>query len=161
MDTTPPKEDESSYDICVACEHPSAGIDPEPIVRAIRKTLEAHQRPACRLSVALVDDATMTELHARYLTVREPTDVLTFDLHENDPEVIDAEIVISLDAARRESDQRRHQVADELLLYAIHGTLHLLGYDDHSAGDAEVMHAREDELLTALGVGPIFRGTEE
>ena len=160
MDTTPPKENESSYDICVACEYPDAGIDPAPIVRAIRKTLEAHRRPACRLSVALVDDATMTELHARYLTVREPTDVLTFDLHENDAEVIDAEIVISLDAARRESNQRRHPVADEVLLYAIHGTLHLLGYDDHNADDAEVMHAREDELLTALGVGPIFRGTE-
>ena len=58
--------------------------------------------------------------------------------------------------AKRSSAQRGTDVAAELLLYALHGTLHLCGYDDRSRAGFERMHAREDELLVALGVGPVF-----
>ena len=46
---------------------------------------------------------------------------------------------------------------DEVLLYALHGVLHLCGYDDRTDRDFAAMHRREDEILERLGVGAIFR----
>jgi probable rRNA maturation factor len=139
-------------------------FDCERIVHAVRAALRAHHCPCGRLSVALVDDVAMTDLHDRFMGIAEPTDVLTFDLRDGDfhhdgsaPEGgVDGEIVISVDTAARESAQRGRPVVDEVLLYAIHGTLHLLGYDDHDEADFERMHAHEDQLLTELGVGPVY-----
>ena len=48
------------------------------------------------------------------------------------------------------------KVADELLLYALHGILHLCGYDDRTPADYRRMHRLEDRILTQLGIGPIF-----
>ncbi|MCB9849948.1 MAG: rRNA maturation RNase YbeY [Phycisphaerales bacterium] len=132
-------------------------IVPQRIVDALRAVLQQHDRPTCTLSVALVDDARMSDLHEQYLGISGTTDVLTFDLDESDPDVVDGEIIICADTARRESAARGHAVADEILLYAVHGCLHLLGYDDHDADEAAAMHAREDELLALVGVGPVYR----
>ena len=44
----------------------------------------------------------------------------------------------------------------EALLYAVHGLLHLCGFDDRTARDFDVMHQREDEILCAIGVGAVF-----
>lgn len=49
-----------------------------------------------------------------------------------------------------------HPMAHELLLYALHGLLHLSGFDDRTDSEFAAMHAREDEILTRLGVGPVF-----
>lgn len=46
--------------------------------------------------------------------------------------------------------------AAELALYVVHGLLHLSGYDDHDPSAARIMHAREDALLVALGLGPVY-----
>jgi probable rRNA maturation factor len=117
-----------------------------------------------RLGVAVVDAAAMADLHQRYSGVPGPTDVLTFDLRD-DPaadaaSAIDGDVVLCLDVADRQARRRGHDTRLELLLYAVHGLLHLQGYDDHTAADARAMHRREDELLTAAGFGAVFgRGT--
>lgn len=107
--------------------------------------------------MAIVDDAHMAELNEAHLAHQGPTDVLTFDLRdsENSPR-IEGQIVISIDTARREAAERGHSLEAELALYAIHGTLHLLGHDDHDAAEAAAMHKLEDELLTSLGMGATF-----
>ena len=73
----PPEQQEPAYDIDVSVDTPADGVDLQTIVRAIRTTLDAHQRNACKLSVALVNDATMAELHERYMGIGGPTDVPT------------------------------------------------------------------------------------
>jgi probable rRNA maturation factor len=66
--------------------------------------------------------------------------------------------VICLDEARRRAGELGHTVHKELLLYCVHSLLHVQGYDDVTAAGARRMHAREDEILVALGIGPVYRG---
>ena len=109
------------------------------------------------LSVAVVDDDSMAELHERFLKVAGPTDVLTFEIERDaDGRVSEGEVVVCLGEAARQAGARGHAVEHELLLYAIHGLLHLSGYDDLDDAGYDRMHAREDELLAALGVGAVF-----
>ena len=85
-----------------------------------------------------------------------PADDLAEDQTDQSHPTLDGEIVISVDTARRESQNRGHTLSDEVLLYAVHGTLHLLGYDDHTEDEAQAMHRKENEILTRLGIGPVY-----
>lgn len=106
------------------------------------------------LSIAVVGRAAMASLHQRHSGVAGATDVLTFDLRDDDPPrwLIDAEIVVCADVARQRVGTRG-DATRELALYVAHGVLHLAGYDDHSPRDFARMHAREDELMARLGLG--------
>ena len=109
------------------------------------------------LSLALVDDETMSDLHGRFMGLAGPTDVLTFPL-ETDlrGRVLGGEVVVCVPEARRRAGERQTPVERELLLYAVHGMLHLLGFDDRTAAGFRAMHRTEDDILTRLGVGPVF-----
>ncbi|MFH0982541.1 MAG: rRNA maturation RNase YbeY [Planctomycetota bacterium] len=155
-------DEESPYDIDVAedeaAPHP---IPAERIKRAVAVTLQRHGRDAARISVALVDDARMAGLNQRYLGHPGPTDVLSFDLGESDAHApLEGEIVISWETAAREAACRGHSIEAEAMLYVVHGTLHLVGFDDRSPEAAAAMHAEEDRVLTDLGVGAVYGGHE-
>lgn len=128
--------------------------------RAVRATLRRHDVQSARISVIGVSDKRMARLNQKHLGHRGATDVLTFDLRDGAAEV-EGEIVLSLDTARREAVRRGHAVSSEAALYAVHGVLHLLGYDDHQLRRADKMHRMEDEILTSIGLGPVYsRGTK-
>jgi probable rRNA maturation factor len=61
-----------------------------------------------------------------------------------------------VDEAGRQSAVRGHTVEQELLLYVVHGVLHCLGHDDHDPDAAARMHAEEDRVLAAVGVGVTY-----
>lgn len=114
----------------------------------------------------VVNDQQMSAAHKKFSGIEGTTDVLTFDLApqgstENfEHKVLDTDLIICIDEAARQAEQHNHSPAHELLLYIIHGTLHCLGYDDHTDKDFKAMHDKEDQLLTAAGIGPLFgRGT--
>lgn len=115
--------------------------------------------------VRIVDDAEMVLAHARFCDQETTTDVLTFDLASGSTEfntkVLDTDLIICADEAQRQSRERGHPIAHELLLYILHGVLHCLGYDDHDKREYERMHAREDELLRAAGVGAVFSDSSD
>lgn len=116
-------------------------------------------KPLGQITILLADDQRMSSLHRQFMSIDSPTDVLTFDLSESagDPHApIDAEIALGLEVAQRQAAQRGYPVERELLLYAIHGLLHLLGFDDHDEQSYNAMHAEEDRILTAIGVGATF-----
>ena len=104
-------------------------------------------------------------MNKRYLKREGPTDVLSFDLRDGDADrdgdssgkAVDGEIVVSVDTAAREALRRGHSLDAEVALYAVHGTLHLLGYSDREERDAARMHEVEDEILTASGMGAVYR----
>ena len=106
------------------------------------------------LSFVVVDDERMAELHERYADVPGPTDVLSFPLA--DEPVLVGEVVISADTARREAAARGHPAYDELLLYAVHGVMHLVGHDDHDPADRRRMRRAEREALAALGRTSVY-----
>ncbi len=80
------------------------------------------------------------------------------DAEGGDAEVapLEGELIISIDTATREAKSRGHDVLAEVSLYAVHGTLHLLGFDDLTPEDARIMRAREDDVLRELGFGSVY-----
>jgi probable rRNA maturation factor len=116
-------------------------------------------RPAlAHLSIALVDSARMRRLHKTFLADGNLTDVLTFPLEtDSRGQTIGGEIVICPAVAMDQARRRKSPARNELLLYALHGMLHLCGFDDKTPTGFEKMHVKEDEILTQLGVGPVFR----
>jgi len=129
--------------------------------REIRRALRAAGVDRAELGVTVVGDTDMAELHRRHKDTPGTTDVLTFDLRDDPADPIDADVVLCLDEAARQAAERGHGVELELLLYAVHALMHLLGEDDQDAASAGRMHRREDALLEALGHGRVFgRGPE-
>ena len=106
--------------------------------------------------VAIVRDAAMRRLHRTYLRQDSTTDVLTFDMRDAPEEPIHGDVVVNLDEAQRQARKRGHDLRLELMLYAVHGLLHLQGYDDRTEEDAAEMHLREDTLFKAAGLPAIY-----
>lgn len=110
------------------------------------------------LSFALVGDAMMSNLHGQFLSIPGPTDVLTFELdYDARGWVISGEVIVCVPEARRQAKRHGTKVGHELLLYCLHGLLHLTGYDDLDDAAHRKMHRAEDRILTAIGIGPVFR----
>jgi probable rRNA maturation factor len=109
---------------------------------------------ALEVSFVVLGDDEMAELHERYAGVPGPTDVLAFPLAD-DP-VLLGEVLVCAETARREAAARGHSAYDELLLYAVHGVLHLVGHDDHEPADRRRMRGAERRALTALGAEPVY-----
>jgi probable rRNA maturation factor len=130
-----------------------AGVTKRDVRRAVEHALAAESEDLS-LSVVLVDDATIHDINRRFLAHDYPTDVIAFDLRGGGGP--DGEIFVSVTTAKREAEKRGVDVASEILLYCVHGTLHLLGYDDHEPRDRRRMQTRQRSLLAALGrqLGP-------
>lgn len=130
-------------------------------VSHLRKYLSKAHRllkaPLAEMSVALVGDRRMAALHEQFMGIPGPTDVLTFEIeHDRRARVTAGEVVVCVPHAVREARRRRVAARDEVLLYALHGMLHLCGYDDRTDRDFAKMHRREDQILKQLGVGAVF-----
>lgn len=115
----------------------------------LRLALRMEGRDA-ELSVAIVGDREIAELNRRYLGRRRVTDVLSF-AYSDEGEPLAGEIIVNAELAARQAAGRPHSAQDELMLYLVHGLLHLLGYDDHTEEDVGRMRRREHEVLAAAG----------
>ena len=100
-----------------------------------------------QIGIAVVDDATIAKLHEEFLNDPDPTDVLSF-LLERSKTSLEGEVVVSADTARANAPRYRATAEDELLRYVIHGTLHLVGYDDATPRKRAAMRKREEEYLS-------------
>ncbi len=161
-------EDDSPYEISIVRAGVEQDVSDRKLVDVVEATLRLHHVSKASISVALVDDPQIAELNAAHLSHDGPTDVLTFDLWDNKDRdggahdnCIEGEIVVSVDTAAREAKSRGHDITTELALYAVHGTLHLLGFDDQASEDAARMHSLEDDILSSQGVGPVYRRLEK
>lgn len=112
--------------------------------------------------VRVVADPEMAAAHLEYAEVEGTTDVLTFDMSEPTPDgarmELDVDVLACLDEAGRQAERRGHPARCEVLLYVVHGMLHCLGFDDHDDDEYARMHAEEDRVLEAIGVGSVFGG---
>ena len=128
---------------------PTHGITARQVVRAVRLALG--DRPCGTLTVAIVDDREIIRLHGEFMADPTPTDVLSFDLRDTaDSDVIDGEIVVSAETAERQARVFGADPGQELLRYAIHGTLHLIGLKDRTPGERQRMRREENRVLAAL-----------
>jgi len=130
--------------ITVTNEQNFLSIEEKKVYEAIRLLPGSDKK--YRLSVVYVDDKEITKMNERYLHHEGPTDVLAFPISTKE-----GEIIVSAETALRESKEREVESEGELLLYTLHGTLHLLGYDDKDEEESIKMHAVEKQILTQLG----------
>ncbi|MEK6676781.1 MAG: rRNA maturation RNase YbeY [Planctomycetota bacterium] len=155
-------EKQSSLDVTVQSLAGRVSIPHEGLRSAASLALSRHRILRANLHIVLVKDQAMRQLHGRYLGKRSTTDVLTFDATEPNhrPQTkrrtVEGDIVVNVDAARREAKKRDHRLQAEMALYVVHGTLHLLGFDDHHPASSDRMHAMEDDILTELGWGAVY-----
>ena len=108
------------------------------------------------VSIAIVDDEAIAAINKRFLDHSGPTDVISFDLSDEDSEIRNFEIVINADQAARQSAERSHDTVSELALYITHGLLHNFGFDDRNEADSKKMHQMEDMILQDEGFGAIY-----
>jgi probable rRNA maturation factor len=118
--------------------------------RAVKRALRGAGVRKALISVAVVDDETMSRLNWEYLRHRGPADVLSFLLDNGD--VLEGEVIAGAETALRAAPRYGWPPRDELLLYVIHGTLHLVGYDDRTPPQRAEMRRRESEVLQELGI---------
>jgi probable rRNA maturation factor len=125
------------------------------IAAALRHVMKAEGVADYELSVALLDDRGIRRLNRQYLGHDYATDVISFRLDDGGRgEALSGEILLGAERALRVARRLRADPEVELLLYAVHGCLHLVGYDDHGPRKARAMYARQAEHLAALGMVP-------
>jgi probable rRNA maturation factor len=140
----------SDYVIELADEQSDHAIDREQLIEAARGVLQESGIDSASISLAVVDDATIHELNRRYLDHDWPTDVLSFALENQDGRLV-GEVILSADTAAAAAAEAEWPLAAELLLYVIHGLLHLVGHDDKSPVAVRQMRAAESHHLRRFG----------
>lgn len=137
--------------VLIANEQALLAIDEGLLYQAIRQVLASHDEPSASISVAIVDDATMRPLNRQFLEHDYTTDVLSFGLND-EGEALSGELIVNTEYAMREAADHAWPPHNELLLYVVHGTLHLVGYCDKSEVAALEMRAAEKDVLATLGI---------
>jgi probable rRNA maturation factor len=127
-----------------------------PLESALRSVLEGEGIRQADISLAIVDDPTIHQINKQFLEHDEPTDVISF-LLEQDGDRLDGDILISADTAAHSADEYSWNLADELLLYTIHGMLHLVGYDDLVPAKKRQMRQKERHYLAKFGLKPRYK----
>lgn len=110
-----------------------------------------HQARPGEISILLTDDQEIQDLNRRFRNIDEPTDVLTFPA---DNPMLLGDIAISIPFAERQAKLRNVATSQEIAFLAIHGALHLLGFDDESEDDRSEMVEQMNRAATAAGLEP-------
>jgi probable rRNA maturation factor len=132
------------------------GLDRSRLAAIARRLLEAEGVSRAEVSIAVVDDATIREVNRRHLDHDWPTDVISFVLSDPDDDRLSGELVVSAETAVTMAARDGLDPQTEVVLYVIHGLLHLCGLDDQTETDATAMRTREGELLAAEGLSHPF-----
>lgn len=138
----------------------SQPVDARPLIEAVRRVLAHCAAGQATVSLAVVSDPEIHEINRRFLAHDEPTDVISFVLEDTATQFT-GEIVVSLDTAAREAVHYGWSVEAELLLYVIHGALHLAGYDDTSPALQAEMRAQERRYLQEFGLTPSYASDDD
>ena len=157
------------YQVSIRIEAPFRGrLDSRALRRLAVRVLRAEGvAPPAEVGLVVTDDETLRDLNRRYLSLDEPTDVLSFgqepfdelrarpfDRVRAEPFVTPpdgvrrlGEVILSYPTAERQAQEAGHSVQEEAAHLVVHGLLHLLGYDHEDPDDERRMRAREEELL--------------
>jgi probable rRNA maturation factor len=141
--------------------------DAEPAAeRTVREAIAAAAAlaPAAgEISVVLTDDAAIGALNHRWRGVDKPTNVLSFPAQAARPDVAEpllGDIVIAYETLARESAEEQKPLRHHLAHLAVHGFLHLLGYDHQNDSQASAMEGLERDILARLEIEDPYRARE-
>lgn len=102
------------------------------------------------VGVVLVDDATIHHYNKTFRNVDRPTDVLSFVDGSKDGALQLGDIIISVDAIRRQAEAYGHSLKREFCFLVVHGYLHLLGYDHHTPEEEKEMFQLQEDILDGI-----------
>ncbi|MFK2824405.1 rRNA maturation RNase YbeY [Bacillus sp. B190/17] len=116
------------------------------------------------VSVTFTDNERIREINREYRGKDKPTDVISFALEEMDEEEVEisgaegmprilGDIIISVTRAKEQAEEYGHSFERELGFLAVHGLLHLLGYDHMTEEDEKVMFQKQKDILNEYGLG--------
>lgn len=134
-------------------------VDEQRIIAAASAAMrQMNVHPDADLSIAIVDDDSMADLHQRWMELSGPTDVMSFPMDELRPGASASElvtgmlgdVVIAPGFAREQARAAGRDPEVELDLLAVHGVLHLLGFDHEEPEEHAEMFALQDEILAGL-----------
>jgi probable rRNA maturation factor len=143
-------------DVQVVNAHGSRRMPSRLLADAVRCALAGEGVRSAGISIVGVNDRRCQRLNRTFLGHDYVTDVISFPLE--DVPRLEGEIYINLDRARVQAGEYRVSTRQELARLAIHGTLHLTGFDDRTRAQAARMHAREDAVLRRLARRRAKRG---
>lgn len=132
-------------------------VDAADIVAAVAAALDAEGQSG-EVTVVVTTDEAVAELNEQYRDTKGPTDVLSFPAQDPTPGFVAApemdtylgDIIIALPYTKRQAERIGKPLRDELRLLAIHGALHLLGYDHAEQEEEAAMWAKQDAILARL-----------
>ncbi|MFP7477821.1 rRNA maturation RNase YbeY [Terribacillus saccharophilus] len=114
------------------------------------------------MSITFVDNAEIQVINRNYRQKDVPTDVISFAMQEEgegeqqiigeEIPIVYGDIIISVDKAKEQAEEYGHSVERELGFLALHGFLHLLGYDHMNEADEKKMFGRQEEILNGFGL---------
>lgn len=149
----------SAFDIQISDQQQTLKLDCAAICRAVQEVLDGANLSRATISVAVVDNEQIHALNRTHLQHDYATDVLSF-VFESNEECVDGEIVVSAEMAAHVAEELGIVADDELLLYVVHGALHLVGCDDKDEEARAEMLAKEAATLATLGLTtPAHRST--
>lgn len=122
---------------------------PAELRRAARATLDAAKSATGSLTILLAGDAKLEALNTQFRGKAKPTNVLSFPASG---EEYLGDVAIAYGVTVREARDAAKSVHDHALHLAVHGVLHLLGYDHESAREARIMEPLEIAILAKLGI---------
>jgi probable rRNA maturation factor len=141
----------SSLSISVVNQQERLELDYQRMKAVARAVLEGEGVKKAKVTIACMTDPAIRVLNKRFLQHDEPTDVISFPYQRSKSD-LQGELAVSTETATTVAIARGHAPADELLLYIIHGILHLCGYDDLDDKARSEMRAREGRYLKALKI---------
>ena len=128
----------------------------KPLLEYARKK-ENLEDTELEFSIIIVDDERIHEINKEYRGIDRPTDVISFALEDSEDIEIEGyrilgDIYISLDKAKKQAETYGHSFKRELCFLAVHGFLHLLGYDHMEKEEEKIMFSKQEEILNGFGI---------
>ncbi len=133
-----------SIEISVFRESFEKKLPKKKITEAVRRVLESEKVSEAKVNIVLCTDEYIQKINKQYLNHDYATDVISFNFEED---VLDGEIYISVETAIEQATEYKVSLTNELLRLAVHGTLHLVGYDDSDTESRQKMSELENKYI--------------
>ena len=140
-------------------------VDTIPLERALQATLHHINKntQASEINLIITDETQVQQLNSQFRGINAPTDVLSFenmpdpDFSQIDPsgDAYLGDIVIAYPVAQKQAQAHGHTTLDEIILLAVHGALHLLGFDHDTPENKHQMWAVQQQIMTQLGLSHV------
>jgi len=124
------------------------------ILKAANSCLE-YESKSGEVGILVTDDKEIQAYNLEYRGVDSPTDVLSFEIGEINPDTGNmywGDIILSCQTALFQSKEEGHSLSDEISLLVVHGMLHLFGYDHQDINSRKTMWTHQSDILTKMGI---------